>query len=93
MASGSIMKVGRGGLACLAVAVLGPTPAWARPARPLFEPTDLEMEEAGVTEVDLQLGAVRGPPGSPWRAVLPDFELDLGLLPNLELDLDGAYAI
>jgi hypothetical protein len=86
--------VARGSLfGWLAVAFLGPAAAGARPVRPLFEPTDLEMEEAGVTEVDLQLGAVRGPTGNPWRAVLPDFELDLGLLPNLELDLDGAYAI
>jgi hypothetical protein len=86
--------VARGSLlGWLAVAFLGPAAAGARPVRPLFEPTDLEMEDAGVTEVDLQLGAVRGPTGSPWRAVLPDFELDLGLLPNLELDLDGAYAI
>lgn len=59
--------------------------------RPLFEPTDLEMEETGVAEIDLQVGGVRGP--GAWRAVLPDFELDLGLLPNLEFDLDGAYAI
>ena len=44
-----------------------------------------------MAEADLQVGAVRGP--GPWRAVLPDFEVDIGLLPNLELDLDGAYAI
>jgi hypothetical protein len=69
--------------------------AWSSVAsartRPLFEPTDLEMEDAGISEVDLQIGAVRGQ--GPWRAVLPDFEIDVGLLPNLELDLDGAYAI
>ena len=29
----------------------------------------------------------------PWRFVIPDFELDFGILPNLELDLDGAYSI
>jgi hypothetical protein len=62
----------------------------ARP-RPMFEPTDLELEEAGVVEMDLQVGALRGQ--GAWRAVLPDFELDVGLLSNLELDLDGAYAI
>jgi len=44
-----------------------------------------------VTEVDLQLGAIRSQ--GPWRVVLPDFEVDVGLLPWLELDLDGAYAI
>jgi hypothetical protein len=62
-----------------------------RGVRPLFEPTDLELEEPGVTELDLQAGLIRGQ--GPWRLVVPDFELDLGILRNLELDLDGAYAL
>jgi hypothetical protein len=75
----------------VSITVIGlPTDVTAR-SRPLFEPTDLELEETGMVEVDLQLGAVRSQ--GPWRAVLPDFELDFGVLPNLELDLDGAYAI
>ncbi|HEY4392626.1 MAG TPA: hypothetical protein VGP64_01115 [Polyangia bacterium] len=85
---------GRRGLALSVTVALGvwrPEAAAARAIRPLFEPTDLELEETGVTEIDLQIGAVRSQ--GPWRAVLPDFELDLGLLPWLELDLDGAYAI
>ena len=57
----------------------------------MFEPTDLELEETGIVEVDLQVGAVRSQ--GPWRVVVPDFELDFGILPWLELDLDGAYAI
>jgi hypothetical protein len=65
--------------------------ALARATRPLFEPTDLELEDTGIVELDLQVGAVRSQ--GPWRVVVPDFELDLGLLPWLELDLDGAYAI
>ena len=68
-----------------------PSLARARAIRPLFEPSDLELEDPGVTEIDLQLGAIRSQ--GPWRVVLPDFELDFGLLPWLELDLDGAYAI
>lgn len=72
-------------------AVYEPRLAHARPLRPLFEPTDLEIEETGVVELDLQFGAIRGP--GPWRVVIPDFELDVGLLPYLELDLDGAYAV
>jgi len=59
--------------------------------RPLFEPTDLEMEEGGVIELDLQLGGIRS--RGPWRVVIPDFELDVGLLPYLELDINGGYAI
>ena len=72
------------------VAVCLPAEVRAR-SRPLFEPTDLELEETGVVEMDFQLGAVRSQ--GPWRVVLPDFEFDFGVLPNLELDLDGAYAI
>lgn len=62
-----------------------------RGVRPLFEPTDLELEEPGSAELDLQLGLIRSP--GPFRLVIPDFEFDLGLLRNLELDVDGAYAI
>jgi hypothetical protein len=76
----------------LALAVLSPRAALARRGvRPLFEPTDLELEAPGVTELDLQAGFIRGQ--GPWRAVVPDFELDVGVLRNLELDLDGAYAL
>ena len=53
-----------------------------------FEPTDLELEDSGVTEIDLQLGPVKGPQAS--RLVAPDFEIDLGLFPGIELDVDGA---
>jgi hypothetical protein len=56
-----------------------------------FEPTDLEMEDSGLTEVDVQVGMVRG--DGPWRTVVPDVELDVGLTPNVELDVDGAYAV
>src|SRR5258708_32053362 len=62
-----------------------------RGVRPLFEPTDLELEDPGVTELDLQVGLIRGQ--GPWRLVVPDFEIDLGILRNLELDLDGSYAL
>ena len=75
---------------CVAFTVLGGE-AQARAIRPLFEPTDLEMEPTGLLDVDVQLGGIRSP--GPWRVVMPDFELDFGLLPNLEFDLDGAYAI
>ncbi len=78
----------RAALAALVVAAQ-PGVAEARP-QPRFEPTDLELEEPGVTEIDLQLGPVRGQ--GPWKLVTPDFEIDLGLLPRLELDLDGAWA-
>ncbi|HEY2900706.1 MAG TPA: hypothetical protein VGL59_09035 [Polyangia bacterium] len=62
-----------------------------RGVRPLFEPTDLELEDPAVVELDLQAGTIRGQ--GPWRLVIPDFELDVGILRNLELDVDGAYAL
>jgi hypothetical protein len=68
-----------------------PLRAQDRRVRRLFEPTDLELEEVGMLEVDLQFGAIRGHGAA--RVVVPDFEFDLGVLPNLEVDLDGAYAI
>lgn len=79
--------------ALLAVAVLALTrTGQARPhVRKHFEPTDLEFEEPGMTELDLETGFVRGPDA--WRLVAPDFELDLGLTKWLELGIDGAYAI
>jgi hypothetical protein len=58
---------------------------------PRFEPTDLEMENPGISEIDLQVGPIDGQNAS--RMVMPDFELDLGILEDVELDLDGTYAI
>jgi hypothetical protein len=57
----------------------------------LFEPTDLELEAPGVVDFDFQLGFIRGEDS--WRVVNPDFEVDVGLARNLELDLDGSYSI
>ena len=60
-------------------------------AQRLFEPTDLEMEQAGTAELDVQFGAMKS--DGPWRMVVPDVEFDLGIAPGVELDIDGAYAI
>jgi hypothetical protein len=51
-----------------------------------FEPTDLELEDAGVLEADIQVGPVQS--DGPMRIVFPDAEIDLGLAPNIELDVD-----
>ena len=68
---------------CLSSASLG---------TPLFEPTDLEFEHAGMLDFDFQLGMMRGPDYS-WRTIITDFEIDFGLTRNIELNLDGTYAI
>jgi hypothetical protein len=75
----------------LALVAFVPATARARTLRPLFEPTDLEMEPTGMLDVDVQVGTVRS--RGPWRIVVPDFEVDFGILPYLELDIDGAYAV
>ena len=59
--------------------------------RPIFEPTDLEMEHTGILEVDLQLGMLQGEDA--WRAAVPDVEMDIGIAPGAELDIDATYAI
>jgi len=42
-------------------------------------------------DFDFQMGVIRG--RDPWRIIVPDFELNLGILPNLEFDLDGSYSL
>lgn len=79
--------------ATLLAALVCARDAGARRVRPHFEPTDLELEDTGVTELDLQFGATTGDGDSGNRLILPDFELDLGLLPNVEFDLDGAFSL
>lgn len=76
--------------ALVALALLAPSLAHAK-RHPQFEPTDLELEDSGTAEFDLQFGLVKG--SDAHRLVLPDFEFDLGLLDNLEFDLDGTYSI
>src|SRR5262249_49841614 len=77
-------------LVCALASGGAPRAAAARPVRHRFEPTDLEMEEPGVLDIDVQFGPVQGPSSS--RLVAPDFELDLGIARHVELDVDGAYA-
>lgn len=66
------------------------TSASARPIRPRFEPTDLELERPGTLELNFQVGYIDASPQG--RVVLPDFEVDLGLTRRFEIDLDGTYA-
>lgn len=83
----------RSSLAAIGVILATSVDAGARPTRPRFEPTDLELEDPGTTELDTQLGVSHGTGPSGNRLILPDFELDLGLFPNAELDIDGAFSL
>ncbi|MDB4966505.1 MAG: hypothetical protein JWN44_2194 [Myxococcales bacterium] len=81
----------RASAAVLATLMTLPLAASARPLRPRFEPSDMELEEPGVVEVDLQMGVIQS--RGPYRVVAPDLEIDVGIWENLELDLDWTYAI
>lgn len=61
------------------------------PIRPFFEPTDLEFEKRGILDVDVQMGSTYGRGAWGRRWVLMDVELDVGLLDNVELDLDASF--
>lgn len=75
----------------LLVLLIGPA-ALARPhVRRHFEPTDLELEQPGTAQLDLETGFVRG--RDAWRLVAPDFDLDVGLATWLEVGVNGGYAV
>lgn len=62
-----------------------------------FEPTDLELENPGTVELDMQFGATSGTRAEPssnrsGRFFAPDYEIDIGLSSRFELDIDGAFA-
>jgi hypothetical protein len=78
-------------LACATIFSLAASRAHAAPVRRVFEPTDIELEEPGVMEIDMQYGVVRGADAD--RVSIPDFEIDLGLTRSVELDLDGEAAV
>ncbi len=61
--------------------------AEARPFR--FEPTDLEMVDSGLMEVDAQFGGFVGKDSR--RLALPDYEIAIGLTKRVEFDLDGMF--
>jgi hypothetical protein len=89
--SSRAFTLGVSAVLALACIVVPHTAAAARRVRPLFEPTDLDLEDPGALEADLQFGFARGEDA--WRLIVPDFEIDIGLFDFLELDIDSAYAL
>jgi len=63
--------------------------ARAVPVRRVLEPSELVFEDPGVAQLGMQFGLVRGE--SAYRVSAPLFAFDLGLTPNVELDLDGEF--
>jgi len=67
--------------------------AFAAPRRRHFEPDDLELEEPGILDFDLQVGPVWGSSPSGNHVLMPDFEIGLGLTRNVELDVSGTFTL
>ncbi len=65
--------------------------ASAQRVRRRFDPEDLKLEEPGVVHADVALGVVRGEIAGRW--LVPDFDIDVGLTSNVELGIDGAWAM
>lgn len=80
--------------ALLTVVVLATTgSAFAAPRRRHFEPDDLELEQPGILDFDLQVGPVWGTSASGNHLLMPDFEIGLGLTRNVELDVSGTFLL
>ncbi|HEX2674620.1 MAG TPA: hypothetical protein VHM25_27275, partial [Polyangiaceae bacterium] len=79
--------------ALLGVLLLTAHSASAAPRRRHFEPDDLELEEPGILDFDLQVGPVWGSSASGNHVLMPDFEIGLGLTRNLELDISGTFIL
>lgn len=76
----------------LAFALFATRTAGAGWLRPYFEPTDLELEEPGVVEIDVQSGGTYGRRAAGNRWILADVEAMVGVRKNLQLELDLAFA-
>lgn len=67
--------------------------AHAATRRHHFEPDDLELEQPGILDFDLQAGPVLGNSANGDRVLIPDFEIGLGLTNNVELDVSGSFSV
>lgn len=74
-----------------ALGVMTFTPPAHAIVRRRFEPTDLELQPAGVLELDTQVSYTEGETAG--RVIVPDLELSLGITPRVQFEIDGAYAI
>ena len=81
------------GAALLALLLATTSSAHGAPRRRHFEPDDLELEQPGTLDFDLQLGPVFGSSPSKNHVLMPDFEIGLGLTRNVELDVSGSFTL
>ena len=80
-------------VALIAALVASSSTASAAGRKHHFEPDDLELEQPGTLDIDLQAGPLRGDSDGKNRLLLPDFELGLGLTPEVQLELDGSFSL
>lgn len=80
-------------LAAALVLVAGPAAGRLKRRVPTFEPTDLDLEDTHVLELDMQVGVVFRDQAPKTRVFVPDYEIDYGLTERVELDVDGAVAL
>lgn len=78
------------GVVALASVFFGVKPLSAKVHR-IFEPTDLNLQSEGTLQTHTQLGLFGTRQGA--KLLVPDYELDLGLSPTVELDIDGALTL
>jgi len=81
------------GAALVALVLATTSAAQGAPRRRHFEPDDLELEQPGILDFDLQVGPVLGSSASGNHVLMPDFEIGLGLTRNVELDVSGTFTL
>jgi len=88
-----VKRAARSALCTLLFGLAIPSSAAALVHRRHFEPDDLELDPVGILDLDFQAGPLRGDSAGKTRLLLPDFELGLGLTPELELNVSGAFSM
>jgi hypothetical protein len=74
-------------------ALLSAASAQARVFRARFDPETLALEKPGNLQCNVQAGGLYGDGIDGSRIILPDFELDLGVLKWLEVSIDGVFTV
>ncbi|HET7544296.1 MAG TPA: hypothetical protein VFK05_30710 [Polyangiaceae bacterium] len=80
-------------VALIALLVTASGAVQAAPRRRHFEPDDLELEQPGILDFDVQAGPVLGNSYMGDHLLIPDFEIALGLTRNVEIDVMGSLTI
>lgn len=81
------------GLSAALLVLLSPERAEARRFfRARFRPNTLELQDPGQLEIDSEMGGIYGNGQDGTRTPAPDFELGLGVLDWLEVNIDSSFS-